>query len=477
MTDPAPTSNAPPAAAPTSVPPAGGLVSLADLERLAARGEVDTVLVVFPDLYGRFMGKRVPAAFFLDSVAKVGMHACNYLLTVDMEMEVVPGYDFANWQRGYGDFHCVPDLSTLRRLSWLDRSAQVICDLEMGHAPVAIAPRSILKRQLARAAEAGYYVMGASELEYYLFKETYDSARAKGFDKLETFGWYLEDYHMLQGTKEEAFNGALRRHLDASGIPVESSKGEWGPGQHELNIRYAEALEMADRHCIYKQAAKEIALQAGVAVTFMAKWKSDLAGSSMHLHLSLWDESGERPRFPGKTELGPLRASDELRWFLGGWIAHARALAPFYAPYPTSYKRYVFQSWAPTNLAWSVDNRTAGFRLLGEGSSLRIECRIPGADANPYLAFAASIAAGLDGIANKIEPPPQFTGDAYEAGNLPKVPASLREAVAEMEKSEMLRNAFGDEVIAHYAHFFRVEQEKLDRVVTTWERERYFERA
>jgi glutamine synthetase len=475
MTDPTP-----------SPPPSegtGGLLSRRDLERLAERGEVDTVLVVFPDLYGRFMGKRVPTGFFLEQVAEGGMHACNYLLTVDMEMEVVPGYDFANWRQGYGDFHCVPDLGTLRRLSWLDRSALVICDLEMpGSAdhrmgPVAVAPRSILKHQLARAAKAGYRVNAASELEYYLFKETYDSARAKRFEGLETFGWYLEDYHMLQATKEEGFNGALRRHLEASGIPVESSKGEWGPGQHELNVRYAEALEMADRHSIFKQAAKEIAIQAGVAVTFMAKWKSDLAGSSMHLHLSLWDEDGGRSRFAGERALGPLQASDEMRWFLGGWIAHARALTPFYAPYPTSYKRYVYQSWAPTNLAWSVDNRTAGFRLVGDGPSLRIECRIPGADANPYLAFAASIAAGLDGIANGTEPPPLFGGDAYGAANVAKVPSSLREAVREMEKSEMLREALGDEVIKHYAHFFRVEQERFDRTVTTWERERYFERA
>jgi glutamine synthetase len=460
-----------------NVPPTGGLITRRDLERLAERGEVDTVLVVFPDLYGRFMGKRVPAAFFLDSVAEHGMHACNYLLTVDMEMEVVAGYDFANWRQGYGDFHCVPDMGTLRRLSWLDRSVQVICDLERDGEPVAAAPRSMLKRQLARAAKAGFRVMAASELEYYLFKESYDSARAKGFDKLETFGWYLEDYHMLQATKAEPYHGALRRHLDASGIPVESSKGEWGPGQHEVNVRYAEALEMADRHALYKQAAKEIALEQGLAVTFMAKWRADLAGSSMHLHLSLWDENGERPRFAGEKELGPLRVSDEMRWFLGGWIAHARAIAPFYAPYPTSYKRYVFQSWAPTNLAWSVDNRTAGFRLLGEGPALRIECRIPGADANPYVAFAASIAAGLDGIVHETEPPPLFGGDAYVAADVAKVPASLPEAVAEMEKSEMLRDAFGEDVVAHYAHFFRVEQERFDRVVTSWERERYFERA
>jgi glutamine synthetase len=319
--------------------------------------------------------------------------------------------------------------------------------------------------------------MGATELEYYLFRDSYEAAHGKRFEGLEPFGLYVEDYHMLQGTRTEGFHGALRRHLEASGIPVESSKGEWGPGQHEVNIRYCDVLEMADRHAIYKQAAKEIALAQGLAVTFMAKWRSDLAGSSMHLHLSLWDAEGRRPLFPGDGEPGPLAASDTFRWFLGGWLRHARAIAPFYAPYPTSYKRFVSQSWAPTRVAWSLDNRTAGFRVLGAGPALRIECRIPGADANPYLAFAASLAAGLDGIERRLEPPPAFAGDVYAAGELPRVPASLPEAVAEMEASEMLAAAFGSEVVAHYAHFFRTEQAKLDRVVTGWERERYFERA
>lgn len=455
----------------------GGTLTVDELRKLVEKGEIDTVLVVFPDLYGRFLGKRVAAAFFLDSVAEGGVHACNYLLTVDMEMEVVPGYRFASWEQGYGDLHGVPDLATLRRLSWLGRSAQVICDLEMGGEPVAVAPRTLLRRQVDRAAAAGYRVKGATELEYYLFREGYEAAHEKGFQGLEPFGRYIEDYHMLQGTRTEGYHGALRRHLEASGIPVESSKGEWGPGQHELNIRYCDALEMADRHSLYKQAAKEIALAQDVSVTFMAKWRSDLAGSSMHLHLSLWDEDGERPLFPGDGDLGPLTASDTFRWFLGGWMRHARAIAPFYAPYPTSYKRFVFQSWAPTRVAWSLDNRTSGFRVLGEGKALRIECRMPGADANPYLAFAASLAAGLDGIERRIEPPAATSGDVYTAEEVPKVPASLPEAVAEMEASEMLRAAFGDEVIEHYAHFFRTEQAKLDREVTSWERERYFERA
>jgi glutamine synthetase len=456
-----------------------GMLSLDELEEKVASGTIDTILVVFPDQYGRLIGKRIPGQFFLDSVAGHGMHACNYLLTVDMEMDVVSGYKFANWEKGYGDFHCVPDMRTLRQLSWLDRSALVMCDLETepGHEPVSVAPRTMLKQQIERLAEAGYVAMAASEIEYYIFKETYESAKQKNFENLETFGWYIEDYHMLQGTKEEVFNGALRRHMEASGIPVESSKGEWGPGQHELNVRYADVLEMADRHALYKHGAKEIAISLGLAITFMAKWKTELAGSSMHLHLSLWDKDGQQNLFPGSQQVGPVQGSDIFRWFLGGWIAHARAITAFYAPYPTSYKRYVYQSWAPTSIAWSYDNRTAGFRVVGSGNSLRIESRIPGADANPYLAFAATIAAGLDGIKNKIEPPPIFEGDVYQAASLPKVPASLPEAIGELERSEMLREAFGADVIEHYLHFFRVEQRKFDEVVTTWERARYFERA
>lgn len=459
--------------------PTKGMLTLEHLKEKVAAGEIETILVVFPDMYGRFVGKRIPGSFFIDSVAGHGMHACNYLLTVDMEMDVVAGYKFANWEQGYGDVHCVPDFNTLRHLTWLEKSALIICDLETepDHQPVTVAPRTMLKQQLARLAEMGFSAKGASEIEYYIFKETYESAKEKNFENLETFGWYIEDYHMLQGTKEEVYNAVVRRHMENSGIPVESSKGEWGPGQHELNVRYTDVLEMADRHTVYKQGAKEIAISLGLAVTFMAKWKADLAGSSMHLHLSLWDKEGQQNLFPGNTQLGPLQVSDTFRWFLGGWMAHARAVTPFYAPYPTSYKRYVYQSWAPTTVAWSYDNRTSGFRVVGSGNSLRIESRMPGADANPYLAYAATIAAGLDGIRNKIDPPDSFEGDVYQAAHLPKLPQTLPEAVTEMEQSSMLKEAFGEDVIEHYLHFFRTEQRKFDEVVTTWERERYFERA
>jgi len=459
-------------------PKLSGMLTLDALREEIAAGEIDTILAVFPDLYGRLLGKRIAGDFFLDHTVDRGMHVCDYLLTVDMEMDVVGGYEFANWEKGYGDVHCVPDLATLRKLTWLDKSALVVCDLEREetHEPVSIAPRTLLKKQIARLAELEYSARGSSELEYYIFKDSYESAREKNFENLETFGWYIEDYHMFQGTKEESLNSAVRRHMNASGIPVEFSKGEWGPGQHELNLRYADVLEMADRHAIYKQGFKEIAWARGLAVSFMAKWRTDLAGSSMHLHLSLWDPEG-RSAFPGHRRLGPMQVSDPFCYFLGGWMAHVRAIAPFYAPYPNSYKRYVYQSWAPTRIAWSYDNRTAGFRVVGSGDSLRIESRLPGADANPYLAYAATLAAGLDGLRHEIEPPPIFTGDVYEAADLPTVPATLREATDELANSDMLREAFGSDVVDHYVHFFRTEQRKYDEAVTNWERERYFERG
>jgi len=454
-----------------------GMLTLEEFETQVAACEIDTVLAVFADLYGRLLGKRIAADFFLEKTVAHGMQVCDYLLTVDMEMEVVEGYRFASWDQGYGDLHCVPDLATLRRISWLDRSALVFCDLERDRVPAAVSPRAVLRAQIDRLAAAGYAARCGSELEYYIFAETYGSARQKGFEGLETFGWYIEDYHMLQGTKAEALNGAVRRHMAASGIPVETSKGEWGPGQHELNLRYADPLEMADRHALYKQGFKEIACQQDLAVTFMAKWRTDLAGSSMHLHLSLWDRDEETNVFPGTRPSGPVGVSPEFLHFLGGWMTHARAIAPFYAPYPNSYKRYVSQSWAPTALGWGHDNRTAGFRVVGTGDSLRIECRIPGADANPYLAIAATLAAGLDGLQGKTAPPPLSEGDTYESQDLQRLPINLREATDELEGSDMLREALGSEVVDHYVHFFRTEQSRSDAAVTNWERERYFERG
>jgi glutamine synthetase len=320
--------------------------------------------------------------------------------------------------------------------------------------------------------------MAGSELEYYLYRTSFSDAARSGYRNLHEAGWYIEDYVLLQGTRTEDLNGAFRRHLAASGVPVESTKGEFGRGQHELNIRYAPILEMADRHLVLKQAAKEISDQLGASVTFMAKPDAAQAGSSSHLHVSLWTETdGELANaFPGDGDLAGIACSDEFRWFLGGWMRYVPEMMVCYAPTVNSYKRFQAGSWAPTALAWSPDNRTAGFRIVGTGPSLRTECRIPGADVNPYLAYSAVIASGLVGIENQIEPPAAYIGDVYGASKELMLPGSLEEAVTGFEKSELARSAFGEDVVAHYAHFFRTEAEAYRQAVTDWERIRYFER-
>jgi len=449
-----------------------GRIDIDTLKRMVADDEIDTVIAAFPDMYGRLVGKRIVGRYFVDEVVAHGLHACDYLLACDMEMDPVPGYAFTSWAKGYGDFRPIPDFDTLRIASWLERTALVLCDVyrEDKRELVPLAPRSILRRQLARAAERGFTVMAASELELYVFKDSFEQVAEKGFINATPIGRVIEDYHILQGTKEEHVIGAIRAHLERSGVPVESSKGEWGPGQQEIGLRYAEALEMADRHSIYKHAAKEIAWQKGHAITFMAKWDERHAGSSCHIHMSLWDERGKKALF-GSAD------SETFRWFLGGWMKHIREVFAFFAPYPASYKRYVAGSFAPTGIAWSHDNRTAGFRIVGHGPSLRIECRAPGADANPYLAFAAALAAGLDGIEHHIEPPPPFEGDVYAAAELPHVPHTLNESIHALAESEWARATFGEDVVDHYLHFFRTEQRKFDAAVTDWERRRYFEMA
>ncbi len=456
-----------------------GKLDVETLKQLISDEQIETVLTCFPDLYGRLMGKRITGAFFLDEVLNEAIHACDYLLACDMEMDPVPGYAFTSWDKGYGDFRLKPDFNTLRMATWLDKTALVLCDVyeEEQDALVEVAPRTILRKQVERAADNGFVAMGGSELELYVFRDSYEEAALKQYLDLEPIGNYIEDYHIFQGTKEEFVIGTIRQHLERSGIPVEFSKGEWGPGQQEINLRYADFLEMADRHTIYKHAAKEIAMQQGCSITFMAKWDQRYAGSSMHLHASLWDQKTMQPLFSGKEKIGDMEVSDYFRWFLGGWMEHLREIFAFYAPYPTSYKRFVAGSFAPTAITWSYDNRTAAFRIVGHGSSLRIECRAPGADANAYLAYAATLAAGLDGIDNKIEPPEPFSGDAYKAPELRHVPKTLNEAINELENSKWARKTFGEPVIDHYLHFFRTEQRKLDEVVTNWERARYFERA
>jgi glutamine synthetase len=456
-----------------------GRIDMETLRRLVADDEIDTVIAAFPDMYGRLVGKRFAARYFVDDVAEHGGHACDYLLACDVDMDPVQGYAFTSWAKGYGDFRLQPDFDTMRVASWHEKSVLVLCDVyeEEGTDLVPYAPRTILRRQIERAAESGYRAMGASELELYVFKDSYEDVAEKKFVDLTPIGRLIEDYHIFQGSKEEFLIGAIRGHLERSGIPVESSKGEWGPGQQEIGLRYAELLEMADRHAIYKHAAKEIAWATGNAITFMAKWDERYAGSSCHIHMSLWDGKGKKPLFDGKGKLGPIRCSPTFRWFLGGWMKHIREVFAFYAPYPASYKRYVAGSFAPTGVAWSYDNRTAGFRIVGHGSSLRIECRAAGADANPYLAFAVTLAAGLDGVKNKIEPPPAFEGDVYGARELPQVPHSLNEAIAALDGSRWARQVLGPNVVDHYLHFFRTEQRKFDAVVTDWERRRYFEQA
>ncbi len=452
-----------------------GIFTVEQLAQKVQDEEIETILVVFTDLYGRFMGKRYEAEFFLDSVVESGAHACNYLLTVDMGMDVIDGYEFANWEKGYGDFHLIPDMSTLRSASWLDKTAMVICDVEdnRDHLPIAQVPRSILKKQIEQAAAVGYSAQAASELEYYLFEDSYRDWVDKGFRKPKPAGWYVEDYHMLQGSRRESFHGMARRHLKNSGIPVENSKGEAGIGQHELNVRYTDILTMADRHSVFKQCLKELADSQGVSVTFMAKYTEEQSGSSCHIHISLWKNG--RNAFQGNKQLGGIKCSNVFRWFLGGWMNRIPEVMVFYASTVNSYKRYRACSWAPTRVAWSYDNRTAGFRVVGHGDSLRIECRIPGADCNPYLAFAAALASGLDGIQKQTEPPDAFQGDAYMAEQLPRVPVSLSAALDNFEHSDFVKKKFGKKVVDHYTHFFRNELESFENAVTDWERKRYFE--
>ena len=457
-----------------------GRLSRAELEELVHNGEIETVVTVVPDMYGRLVGKRITGSYFLEETAEHGMHVCDYLLACDMEMDPVQGYAFTSWEKGYGDVLCKVDWASLRRASWLEKSAIAVCDVfdERSGAPVDVAPRTILRRQLARARDLGFLALGASELEFFAFRESYASASAKGYQGLATFGEYVEDYHILQGTKTEPLVGAIRRNLEASGIPVEFSKGEWGPGQQEINLRYCELLEMADRHVLYKNAAKEIAAAQGLAITFMAKWDAAMAGNSMHVHTSLWDLAGEKNAFAGDEPLpgSPMRASKTFRFWLGGLLAHAREIALFLAPTVNSYKRFMEGTFAPTAIAWAADNRTSGFRIVGHGSSLRSECRIPGADANPYVAFALLIAAGLDGIERQLEPPPMLSGNLYGAKNVPQIPRTLGDAIAVAESSNFVRGALGSDVLDHYLHFARVEKSKFENTVTTWERARYFER-
>ena len=449
--------------------------SLEALREDVGAGRIDTVLVAFPDMQGRMIGKRLQAEYFLET-AHDETHGCDYLLADDIDMEPVPGYEAANWGKGYGDFVMKPDLTTLMKATWLEGTAIVLCDVsDHHHEPLPHSPRAILKHQIERLAAMGYTANAATELEFYLFDDDYRTVHDKGHRNLTTSGYYIEDYHIFQTTKEEGVMRALRKHLQASGIPVESSKGEWGPGQEEINVRYADALTMADRHVVLKNATKEIAYAQGKAVTFMAKWDFGLAGSSSHIHMSLADKAGKPLFVDAKDERG---MSELMKHFMAGQLAYARDITYFLAPYINSYKRYQAGTFAPTKAIWSPDNRTAGFRLCGEHSkAIRVECRMGGADLNPYLAIAALIAAGIKGIEDKLPLEPAFVGDAYVTKKLREIPKTLREATETLQKSKMLREAFGTAAIEHYVHTAEWEQFEYDRRVTDWELKRGFERS
>ena len=441
------------------------------LTRKVETGEVDTVLLVFPDVYGRLVGKRVVAQHFLRSVAAHGAHACNYLLTLNIEMDPLEGFQLANWEKGFGDFAMKPDCSTLRPLPWQQAAAMVICDLHREDgALVAEAPRSVLRRQVDRLAAMGLTCQVASELEFFLFNTTYHQAFAAGYARLEPSSDYRIDYHTMQPARDEPLLGALRRQMQGAGVPVESSKGEWGRGQHEVNFVHAEPLAMADGHAVFKQGAKEIADRHGKCVSFMPKIFASEAGNSCHIHISVWEQ--ERNRF---WDAEAKAGSPYFRQFLGGLMRYCRELSFFFAPTVNAYKRYQAQSWAPTKIAWAFDNRTTGFRVVGHGDGYRIENRMPGGDANPYLAFAAMIAAGLAGVEERLDCGDVYEGNAYIDPALPALPATLREAAELLKHSRVARDAFGDAVIDFYAHTARHEVRAFDAAVTDWERVRYFE--
>jgi glutamine synthetase len=396
---------------------------------------------------------------------------CSYLLATDIECAPVPGYELTSWDKGYGDFIFAPDETTLRLAPWQKGAAIMLCDIELeGHEPAEMAPRTMLKKQLARLAGHGFTAYAATELEFILFRTSYEEAWSRGYRELTPANQYNCDYSMLGTARVEPVIRAIRNAMEAAGIQVENSKGECNLGQHEINFAYREALTTADFHVIYKEAAKEIAAEHGCALTFMAKF-NEREGNSCHTHLSLRDAEGHAV-FLDKDRHGPTKL---FQHFLAGLLAHAAELAVFFAPNINSYKRYAAGSFAPTALAWGMDNRTCAFRVLGHGKSLRVENRLPGGDVNPYLALAAMIAAGLDGIERELPPVPVFAGNAYLA-DLPRIPATLADAAGIFAASDFNKAAFGADVVAHYANMAKVELDAFNAAVTDWERFRSFER-
>ncbi|MGV9612992.1 glutamine synthetase family protein [Nocardia xishanensis] len=450
-----------------------GMLGLAELRERVETGELDTVLVAMTDMQGRLQGKRCAARYFVDEVLDNATEACNYLLAVDVEMTTVDGYAMSSWDTGYGDFVLRPDLSTLRLTPWLPGTALVLCDVEQVHPegePVAASPRQVLRKQLDRLAEHGLYAYVGTELEFLIFDDSYESAWDRGYRDLRPANQYNVDYSMLGTSRVEPLLRRIRNEMAGAGMYVESAKGECNPGQHEIAFRFDEAMVTCDNHSIYKTGAKEIAAQEGRSITFMAKY-NEREGNSCHIHLSLRDEEGE-PVFAGDGKDG---TSALMRHFVAGQLDCLREFTYLLAPNINSYKRFVSGSFAPTALAWGRDNRTCALRMVGEGPSLRVENRVPGGDVNPYLAVAASLAAGLHGIERRLPLEPEFHGNAYRSQR-PRVPKTLREAAQLFGESAVARAAFGAEVVEHYRNGAQVELDAFDAAVTDWERTRGFER-
>lgn len=453
-----------------------GNLTFDELKNAFASGEIDTVLAVQVDMQGRLMGKRFHASNFIES-AHTETHSCNYLIATDMEMEPVEGYASTSWASGYGDYVMRPDMSTLRRIPWLEATAMVMCDVEDHHThkDVTHSPRAVLKKQIARLETMGMKAMMASELEFFLFHESFREAHDNGYRNMNLVSPYNEDYHIFQTTKEEDVMRAIRNGLYGAGIPVECSKGEASAGQEEINVKYDEALTSADNHTIVKNGCKEIAWSKGKALTFMAKWDNNSAGSSSHVHQSLWSQDGKPLFLDENCEHG---MSKLMRHYMAGLLTHASEMTYFLAPNINSYKRFVAGTFAPTKAIWSPDNRTAGYRLCAEKTKgIRVECRVGGSDLNPHLAFASLLAAGIAGIENELELEPAFQGDAYVGEGVREIPSTLRAAAETLNGSDMLRGAMGEDVIDHYVRAARWEQEVFDTRVTDWEISRGFERS
>jgi glutamine synthetase len=452
---------------------------LEELEAMVRDGRIDTLVVAFTDMQGRLMGKRVQAQAFLDGVIDHGAHFCTYLLGTDMEMTTPEGFALMNWETGYGDWVAAPVWDSLRVLPWLEKTALVLSDTidEETHREIPISPRTMLKRQIERAAQAGLTVKAGSEFEYYVLRDSWQDIADKGYAIPTRFGTYNEDYNLLQATKAEPLHRLLRNYMTEARVPIEFSKGEAAAGQHEVNIRYDDVLESADRSVIFKHGAKEIAYLNGWGITFMAKPDHTWTGSSGHLHMSLWDPDGATSLTHDERAGLPYGMSRTFSHFVAGMMALSRELAIFIAPFINSYKRYASLSWAPVNVVWGRDNRTTGFRLVGHGPGLHVEDRFPGGDMNAYLTYAAMIGAGLYGIEHKLKLQPEFKGNGYIAKGFDRMPRALYEAIPELEGSKAAVEIFGQDVVDHYLNAARVEQETYDSVVHAWERERYLERG